>query len=476
MTPTEKERSEYYRGVKSERKNTLAVALAVGLIALLVGGGGGFLVAGAINNGRLDENEQKLIDAYNLIRDKWLFGNDIEDLDSIAVEMMLNGLLDNDGDPYTFYTKDQASQGLDTTGLGFGVNFANYYGDLICRKVHYGTFKDAGIRDGDIITAYSKNGGNTRIVREVGYETAVKEMQGLDGDKFSVTVRRGETTMTFDSVPVGAYARETAWLVSDRIEEGKRLVEIRLDTFLGSPSIETRNILDTLLESGSIDTLLLDLKGNGGGYVGEMSALAKFFVPKGTTVFSMKDKSGRIFEADVQKNAPRYGAEKIKDVRIVQNGGSASASESFTMALKETDRAAVYGTRSFGKGIAQTFYNFKDGSVIRYTYAYICGPEGNSIHGRGIEPDYGTDQDYALYGYTPTVAEFSASSAVVAAQLSGYGYRGTVDEMLVEFQKSADTLTATGVYDEATYNYLSGINYDAYWAGYRAENSDILSE
>ena len=101
----ENKNTEYWNGVKAERKNTRRFSALCGITALLVGGFVGFSVGKNSSKSTVDPNAQKLVDAYNLIKNHWLFGNEIEDLDNVLVEMMLNGLFDNDNDPYTFIQK-----------------------------------------------------------------------------------------------------------------------------------------------------------------------------------------------------------------------------------------------------------------------------------------------------------------------------------------------------------------------------------
>lgn len=471
---TTNKNSDYWKGVKSERKNTLTVAVTTGLVALLIGGAAGFGISTVVNKKAIDPNAQKLIEAYNIIKDEWLFGNDIKDLDSIAVDLMLNGLFDNDGDPYTFYTKDQASQGLDTTGLGFGVSFSNYYGRPIIAKLHNGTFASCGLKKGDIILDFAKNSGTVWRPLEIGYAQTLEKLKGVRGDTFDLTVDRDGETLHFYDVPVGNYSQITVFPVSDTTENGKRRVEIRIDTFLGSPALELRSTLDNLLKKGTIDTLLLDVKDNGGGYVSEMAQIVSYFVPKDTIIYSMKNKKGVEIQKVTQGDNPRYSEAEIKEIRIVQNGNSASASESFTLALQDTGSAEVYGTTSFGKGIAQTFYNFSDGSVIRYTYAYIYGPSGRTIHKTGIVPDYETSQDYYLI---KTVPDFSIGenryNDLLKSQLEYLGFTGELGTMLTELQEK-NGLKATGVYDESTFNFLCGYCYDSFWKSYNEENNSIL--
>lgn len=472
----ENKNTEYWNGVKAERKNTRRFSALCGITALLVGGFVGFSVGKNSSKSTVDPNAQKLVDAYNLIKNHWLFGNEIEDLDNVLVEMMFNGLFDNDNDPYTFYTKDEASQGLDTTGLGFGVSFANYYGQPIIKTLHNGSMAKAGFKANDIIVSYSKNGADKIETLNQDYSETLNNLVGTNGDYFSFEVNRNGQIITFNNVKVEKYEQQTVFLVSDILIDEKRCVEIRINTFLGNPATELSSILERLLKDGqSIDKLLIDIKDNGGGYVDQMAIISSLFVPKGSTIYSMTNKEQKVISVFKQDKNPTYSKDQIKDIRIVQNGSSASASESFTLALKDTETAKVYGTQSFGKGIAQTFYNFKDGSVIRYTYAYVNGPKGYSINKVGITPDVVTNQDYyAIKNTYDYKYELSTIENYLTSQLQYYGYTGDLSTMLVNFQADK-SLEVTGTYNKETYNFLAGLNYDTFNLEYSKENNYILS-
>ena len=79
------------------------------------------------------------------------------------------------------------------------------------------------------------------------------------------------------------------------------------------------------------------------------------------------------------------------DISILVNEGSASASEVFTGALKDYNKAKVYGSKTFGKGVVQTTREFKDGSLLKYTEMKWLTPDGHYIHGKGIKPDVPID-------------------------------------------------------------------------------------
>lgn len=473
--------SEFEKGVKSERKNTLTISICVGIMAFIVGGSVGYAVT-KTQEKKVDPYLQKIIDTYNLLDNEWLFGDQFGDLKEIMADYMISGILDRDGDPYTFYTKSEADQNLSTSGVGLGVTSANYYGRPIIKTLHNGAMSLSGIKEGDIIKSYVKNDGASYDTLVRGYAESIADFSCKEGDVFDFVIIRNGNELNINNVVAASYSQRTVWLESDEMIDGERKVIIRINTFLGNPVSELKVLIDSLLGTGNIDTLLLDLKDNGGGYVNQMANLASFFTPKGTNIYTSKNKKGEIIESYTQDCKSLYSTEEIKDIKIVQNGGSASASESFTLALKDTERATVYGTKSYGKGIAQAFYYFDDGSVIRYTYAYIYGPKDYSIHGKGITPNVMTNQDYYLLKSTPsfdsTSSSYTSGLKTLKDQIHYYisdsSSENDLNVLLTQFQ-TENGLSVTGEYDRETYNYISGLNYDTYNQLYNAENYSIVN-
>lgn len=473
--------SEYEKGMKSERKNTFIISTCIGIMAFIVGGSVGYVVNRAQAK-KVDPYLQKIIDTYHLLDNEWLFSDQVGNLKEIMADYMISGLLDRDGDPYTFYTKNEADQNLSTSGVGFGVAFGNYYGRPIIKTLHNGAMEKAGFREGDVIKSYVKNRGTLYDTFNRGYAESRNDFICVEGDVFDFIIIRNNTEMSIKNVVASTYSQRTVSLESDERVEDKRQVIIRIDTFLGNPVSELKVLIDNLLTTGNIDTLLLDVKDNGGGYVNQMANLATFFTPKGTTIYSSKNKKGETIESYHQTTKSLYTTEEIKNIKIVQNGGSASASESFTLALKDSNRATVYGTQSYGKGIAQAFYYFNDGSVIRYTYAYIYGPKDYTIHNKGITPDIVTDQGYNILKNTPdydsSVSNYTLGLEVLKDQILYYiedsHNENDLSSLLTIFQEEKG-LSITGEYDRETYNYLSGLNYETYQYLYDLENYTIVN-
>jgi carboxyl-terminal processing protease len=137
--------------------------------------------------------------------------------------------------------------------------------------------------------------------------------------------------------------------------------------------------------SQNLDKLIIDLRDNGGGYIMAFTALADLFTPKDAVygVYVHKDENDN-YTARSESN-PRYHFEQIV---ILINGNTASASESFTAALKDNlSNVIVVGETSYGKGIAQKTITFSDGSKLRYTYAEYYRKGNVKLHQVGVTPD-----------------------------------------------------------------------------------------
>lgn len=161
--------------------------------------------------------------------------------------------------------------------------------------------------------------------------------------------------------------------------------ESKLDKTTKDTYDEFKENLTQLNESG-LEKLVLDLRDNPGGDLSVVCDIADEILPKGIITYT-EDKYG--------KRENIYSDEKELDVPIAVliNGGSASASEVLTGALKDYKKATVIGTKSYGKGIVQGVFPFSDGSGMSITTARYFTPNGECIHEIGIEPDITVELD-----------------------------------------------------------------------------------
>ena len=130
-----------------------------------------------------------------------------------------------------------------------------------------------------------------------------------------------------------------------------------------------------------IDSLIVDVRGNTGGYLNSASNIASIFLEKGKVIYSLDSKGEKVAHKDKTKEKLDY------DVVVLVNQVSASASEVLAAALKDSYGAKIVGMKTFGKGSVQTTKKYGD-AMVKYTSAKWLRPNGECVDEVGIEPDY----------------------------------------------------------------------------------------
>jgi len=232
-----------------------------------------------------------------------------------------------------------------------------------------GPSEKIGIRAGDrIVKIEGKNVAGIKI----STKDVMKMLKGPKGTEVMVSIfRRGvsgllDYTITRDVIPT--YSMDIAYMVEPGIGY------IRLNTFSATTSEEVHNALKELISNG-MKKLILDLRGNGGGYLQAAIDLSDEFLPKGTLIVYTQ---GIHHEKEVAM-AANDGLFEKGDLVVMVDEGSASSSEIVAGAIQDNDRGLVIGRRSFGKGLVQEQHNFKDGSAVRLTVARYYTPTGRCI-------------------------------------------------------------------------------------------------
>ena len=147
--------------------------------------------------------------------------------------------------------------------------------------------------------------------------------------------------------------------------------------------------------------LIIDLRSNPGGILDGAVKMADYLLPDDISRYDKGDgKTLIVYTADKNEKGDVFTASDKHEVDlplvILVNGDSASASEVFTGAMKDYNRATVVGTTSYGKGIVQNLIPLGDGSAIKITTAHYYTPSGFDLHGKGIEPDVEVELDEKL--------------------------------------------------------------------------------
>ena len=136
------------------------------------------------------------------------------------------------------------------------------------------------------------------------------------------------------------------------------------------------------LQSQGAQSLIIDLRNNGGGIVNEATDIADMLLDKGQTIISTVDKDNKT-EVTYSKKDPTF----TMPVVVLANENSASASEILSCSLQDNGRAKIIGTKTYGKGIIQTLLSLTDGSGLKITTEEYYTPKGSTIHKVGITPD-----------------------------------------------------------------------------------------
>jgi carboxyl-terminal processing protease len=235
----------------------------------------------------------------------------------------------------------------------------------------------AGLRPGDVILAIDGTSTDAMSLKD-----AVDRLRGDAGSKVTMTILR-QGQKPFDVTLTRAIIRVAS--VKSHLEPG-HIGYVRITTFTEKTQTEFVDALDQLKRQsgGKLDGLVLDLRNDPGGLLDTAVDVARDFLDGGTVV-SIR---GRSPDEDETFDAHPDG-DRLNGVPVVVliNGASASASEIVAGALQDRHRAAILGTRSFGKGSVQTIIPLDGHGALRLTTARYYTPSGRSIQGLGITPD-----------------------------------------------------------------------------------------
>ena len=387
---------------KNKKLNTTLMICGALLVGTILGG-----VCVKISYAKYDNPYiQKIVDMFYTMKDEWLYKSDYDNLDKYLSDLAIAGLNSNK-DPYTFYTSSVEEQGLGIVTKGAGFAHTYYGGNRIISMVYDKCpAKDAGLEVGDVIVGVYDSSTNELVkFKDLSIIESATLITSND-DAISLEIEsKGKVNIT--KANYTQYATQYNVFKNSKEEV---VVDMKINNFLDRYLVsDVKEDLDKVLEKyGTIDRLSIDLRNNGGGYVDLAIDLSSLFVPKNSTIMSVKLANGqkRTYKNNVN---PTY--DNIKKINLIQNEGTASASELFILALKDNlpeSQVDVLGSTSYGKGIMQNVKTNKDGSVLRYTFAETYSPNGYSIHGKGIEPtvDNGNYKNmYAYYGETGFVTK-----------------------------------------------------------------------
>ncbi len=316
--------------------------------------------------------------AYQLLKDNYVDPSKLTDQN--LTYGAIRGMLEAVGDTgHTgFLTPDEVAaeqQYLDGTLTGIGVLVNQRVSPPVVVSVFDGTpAAAAGIRVGDTIVAIDGKSVSTMSADQV-----VSSIRGSPGTTVTLTVQHAGQTGTVD-IPI-VRAKITVPVVTWAMVPGTTIADIRVTSFSTGAGAAVKQAIQDATAAGA-QKIVLDLRGNPGGYVTDATDIASQFVGSGT-IYQEKDRSGTI--KSIPPN-PGGIATQVPLVVLVDQG-SASASEIVSGAIQGNQRAKVVGATTMGTGTEVLPYPLSDGSVVRIGFVEWLTPTGQSIFGRGITPD-----------------------------------------------------------------------------------------
>lgn len=307
-----------------------------------------------------------------------------EDIDTNKlIEGAIGGMAGSLKDPYTvYYDKEQMKWFTDLqrntedeyVGVGLPIMLDKNDGSItVLEPFDDSPAKEAGIKQGDKILKI-----DGRDITGLKDDSLVATMiKGQENTEVVLTILRQSESSTFDVRLMRKKIKAKLNIRSEMLEN--KIAYIKLKMFDENISKNFIAQLDKLVDDGA-KALIIDVRDNPGGLYNEVVSLADRLLPKGVIVYT-EDRQGKKVE---QKSD---AAQLNMPIAVLTNGNSASASEILAGAIKDFKKGILIGTKTFGKGLVQTTYGFKDGTGLKVTIARYFTPSGVCIHGEGIKPD-----------------------------------------------------------------------------------------
>jgi carboxyl-terminal processing protease len=339
-----------------------------------------------------------------------------------------------DLDPYTNYFDEQDVEAAkirregEYGGIGASINYNNKLPLIVRIKKGYSADK-AGLKPGDVITKidnqnlenFEGNDGSSLLLGTP--ETSISIEVNRNGKKIEFNLKREKIELN----PVPFYKKignETGYIV--------------LTGFNQKAASEVKKAFEDLKTQG-ITSLILDLRSNPGGLLGEAVDISNFFLPKGKVITSTKAKVKKWSNTYLSRNNP---LDLEIPIVVLINGSSASASEIVTGALQDYDRAVVMGKRSFGKGLVQRYRTLSYGTQLKVTISKYYTPSGRCIQ----ELDY-ANRDFKT-GKVPKFSDGGFNEFTTQNGRKVFDGGGIIPDIITENEtltEETKTLLSSGV-------------------------------
>ncbi|MBO0445065.1 S41 family peptidase [Enterococcus ureilyticus] len=342
------------------------------------------------------QNEDlKMIDAlYNEIINNYVGKVDEKKL----VDGALKGMTEALDDPYSSYLNEPEADELDQSlagsfeGIGATMTMTDDLPTVAQAPIEGSPAAKAGMKTNDTILKVDDEETQGKTLTQV-----VSKIRGKKGTEVRLTIARGEETFELklirDTIPI-----ETVKGELDKTDPS--VGSIKITSFGENTFKELQKTIKTLRKDGAT-SFVIDLRQNPGGLLNQVEQMASMFLKDGKPIIQFEDKNGNTSE-EVASTQLDNGFKVTEPTVVLVDEGSASASEIFAAALKESGDKTIIGTKTFGKGTVQTVKNLNGKSEIKLTVLKWLTPNGEWIHEKGLEPTIKVD--YPDYAYLSPIS------------------------------------------------------------------------
>lgn len=365
---------------KKIKKNRVKFSMLETIVFMLIVFAFGLIIGGIIMYGKgsfykSSNSLNEFVMAYNEIKSSYYQDVDDEKL----LEAGISGMIKYLGDPYsTYMDKDTASEFNEDVegtyqGVGAEIKFDEKNNVVFGKITDNSPAEKAGILENDILLEVEG-----KSVKDMKLSAIAELVRGDKGTKVSIKIKRNDEEK---EITITRGVVDNLSVIGEIIEKNdKKIGYIYISVFASNTAKQFRNELEKL-EKDNIDSLIIDVRDNSGGYLTTVNEIISMFIKKDAPIYRLKTKD----EVEIVKD--KTDEKRNYKIVVLADSGSASASELLVGALKESYGATVVGTKTFGKGKVQKVATLSSGAIFKYTHQEWLTPKGEYIDGIGIEPD-----------------------------------------------------------------------------------------
>ena len=366
----------------------------------------------------------------------------VDRIERAGVNAMLSNL-----DPYTVYIPEEENEDLRMMinksygGIGAVIYKPDVQGNVIINEPYKGSpALKYGLQcgdeiisiDGESVAGLTSQQCSEKMRGTPGTKVVFKVKKVYTGDLKNITVVR--ETIHLPDIEYSGYVRPGVGYI---LQTG----------FTDGVAADMRKAIQSLRKTGQLDTLVLDLRGNGGGLLNEAVDVVSIFVPKGSLVVSAKGREGSEAYSSHTTLAP---LDTELPLIVLVDSSSASASEIVAGALQDLDRAIIMGTRTFGKGLVQSIRPLPYGGQLKVTTAKYYTPSGRCVQAI----DYSHRNDDGSVGHIPDSLTHEFKTALGRTVRDGGGITPDIEVKPHDYSRLTYSLVMNGVVEQYAMEYV----------------------